>query len=79
MASDKASPEINVPAGVKKESFQLEETFMTTKVGQANILRKVGKNDAFTYSHEMRYEINGEKIQKKRQITAREYIELNES
>jgi len=39
----------------------------------------VGKNDAFTYSHEMRYEINGEKIQKKRQITAREYIELIES
>ena len=31
-------------------------------MGQANILRKVGKNDAFTYSHEMRYEINGEKI-----------------
>jgi CYTH domain-containing protein len=48
-------------------------------VGQANILRKVGKNDAFTYSHEMRYEINGEKIQKKRQITAREYIELCEN
>ena len=48
-------------------------------MGQANILRKVGKNDAFTYSHEMRYEINGEKIQKKRQITAREYIELIES
>jgi hypothetical protein len=27
----------------------------------------------------MRYEINGEKIQKKRQITAREYIQLSES
>ena len=27
----------------------------------------------------MRYEIKGEKIQKKRQITAREYIELSES
>ena len=52
---------------------------MTTQVGQANILRKVGKNDAFTYSHEMRYEVNGEKIQKKRQITAREYIELSEN
>lgn len=39
----------------------------------------MGKNDAFTYSHEMRYEISGEKIQKKRQITAREYIELSES
>ena len=27
----------------------------------------------------MRYEISGEKIQKKRQITAREYIELSEN
>lgn len=79
LATDKPSPEINVPAGVKKESFQLEETFIATQVGEANILRKIGKNDAFTYSHEMRYEINGEKIQKKRQITAREYIELLEN
>jgi hypothetical protein len=62
LASDKANPEFDVPTGVKKETFQLEETFMTTQVGQANILRKVGKNDAFTYSHEMRYEVNGEKI-----------------
>ena len=79
LASDRSNPEINVPNGVKKETFQLEETFLNTQVGDANILRKVGKNDAFTYSHEMRYEINGEKIQKKRQITAREYIELCEN
>ena len=39
----------------------------------------MGKNDAFTYSQEMRYEIKGEKIQKKRQIGARDYIELSES
>ena len=62
LASDRSNPEINVPNGVKKETFQLEETFLNTQVGDANILRKVGKNDAFTYSHEMRYEINGEKI-----------------
>lgn len=60
--ADKSVPEIRVPDGIKKESFQLEETFIVTQVGQANILRKIGKNDAFTYSHEMRYEINGEKI-----------------
>lgn len=51
-----------MPVGIKKESFDLEETFITTQVGQANILRKIGKNDAFTYSHEIRYEVNGEKI-----------------
>lgn len=78
LAYDKPNIEINLPQGVKKESFQLEETFITTQVGNANFLRKVGKNDAFTYSHEMRYEIKGEKIQKKRQITAREYIELSQ-
>lgn len=33
LAYDKPNIEINVPQGVKKESFQLEETFITTKVG----------------------------------------------
>ena len=51
-----------MPDSIKKEQFELEETFMATAVGQANILRKIGKNDAFTYSHEVRYEVNGEKI-----------------
>ena len=76
---DKPNPEFNVPPGVKVETFQLEETFITTTLGQANILRKIGKNDAFTYSQEMRYEIKGEKIQKKRQIGARDYIEMSEN
>ncbi len=40
----------------------MEEIFIKTSVGDSNVLRKVGKNDSFTYSHEMRYEINGEKI-----------------
>jgi len=30
LAYDKPNIEINVPLGVKKESFQLEETFITT-------------------------------------------------
>ena len=62
LVAEKPNPEFNVPHGVKVETFQLEETFITTAIGQANILRKVGKNDAFTYSQEMRYEIKGEKI-----------------
>lgn len=43
------------------------------------MLYKVGKNDSYTYSHEMRLSLKGEKIQKKRQITAREYIQLLDS
>jgi len=79
LVADKLNPEWRIPNHIKLESFSIEEIFILTPVGQANILRKVGKNDAFTYSHEMRYEISGEKIQKKRQITPREYIELSEN
>jgi hypothetical protein len=58
----------------------LEETFLTfTSEEQVdNVARKVGKNDSFIYSHETKFLYNNEKITKKRQITAREYIELLE-
>lgn len=81
LASNNKNFEIKMPEGVeiKPEVFVLEETFIRTVVGESNLLRKVGKNDSFTYSHEVRYDINGEKILKKRQITAREYIELIEN
>ena len=45
----------------------------------SNIVRKIGKNDAFIYSNEIRYIQNQEKITRKKQITAREYIELLDS
>lgn len=75
---DKNAPELHQIASIKIEVFQVEQTFLKTSVGES-ILHKVGKNDSFTYSHEMRYDIKGENIQKKRQITAREYIQLLES
>ncbi len=43
-----------------------------------NFIRKVGKNDSFNYNHEIRFYQNNERIVKKRQISAREYIELFE-
>ena len=76
---DHKNPELHLGADVKVETFQIEETFLTTSVGDCNVLHKVGKNDSYTYSHEMRLSLKGEKIQKKRQITAREYIQLLES
>jgi hypothetical protein len=76
LAVDKRNTELNIPAEIKREIFKLDETFIKTSVGESNMLRKIGKNDSYTYSHEMRYEIKGEKIQKKRGIHAREYIEL---
>lgn len=71
--------EITLPKNVKKEFFQLEETFlMATGEQVENFIRKIGKNDSFNYSHEIRFYQNNERIVKKRQISAREYIELFE-
>lgn len=74
---DSKNPELKV-ADIKVETFLIEESFLQTNVGDSNVLHKIGKNDAYTYSHEMRFTLKGEKIQKKRQITAREYIQLLE-
>ena len=77
LALDNKNPEIKID-GIKVETFIIEESFLKTSVGDSNVLHKVGKNDSYTYSHEMRFTLKGEKIQKKRQITAREYISLLE-
>ena len=71
--------ELTLPKGVKKEFFQLEETFLIATGDQVeNFIRKVGKNDSYNYNHEIRFYQNNERIVKKRQISAREYIELQE-
>jgi len=71
--------EINLPKGVKKEFFQIEENFLIATGDQVeNFIRKTGKNDSFNYNHEIRFYKGGERIVKKRQISAREYIELFE-
>lgn len=78
--ADKNNTDIKVPKQIKKEFFQLDETFLHTEVpGGSNLIRKIGKNDSFIYSNEVRYTHNGERIQRKKQITAREYIELLET
>ena len=69
----------NLPKKIKLEYFQIEEVFLITTGDMVeNFLRKAGKNDSFTYSHEMRSYQSGERIEKRRQISAREYIELLE-
>jgi hypothetical protein len=69
-----------MPTKVKKEYFNIEETFLTFTADEQidNVARKIGKNDSFIYYHETRLMQNQEKIVKKRQITAREFIELLE-
>ena len=83
LVTDMNSHDINVPKNIKREFFQLDETFLSTPHNTSpydvNLLRKIGKNDSFIYSNELRFIQNNEKIQKKKQITAREYIELLET
>lgn len=76
---DKNNQDIKVPQKIKKEFFQVDETFLHTEIRDGtSMVRKIGKNDSFIYSAEIRYVQNGERIHKKKQITAREYIHLLE-
>ena len=71
--------DIETPNKVKKEVFQAEEIFLTaTKESTEAFMRKVGKNDSYIYTHEVRQYVGKERIQKKRQLAAREYIEMLE-
>jgi len=78
---DKNYHDFKVPKQIKKEFFQVDETYLAVQKSElsddgTNIVRKIGKNDSFIYSHEINFVLNQEKIVRKRQITAREYIEL---
>lgn len=71
--------DINTPSKVKKEVFHVVETFLRqTSNNTEAFVRKFGKNDSFIYTHEVRTYKNKERVQTKRQITAREYIETCE-
>lgn len=79
LACDGKGLEDLVPQDIKCEVFKVEETFIhSAVVGQSSMLLKIGKNDSFTYSHHIKFVQKGEKIVKKRGITAREYIEMLE-
>ena len=68
----------NEPDNLKRETFEVEEVYLL-KPNKECIeckIRSRGKEDSFTYIQETRSIINGEEIIMKRQITAREYIQL---
>jgi hypothetical protein len=52
---DHKNPELTLHHNLKVETFQIEEVFLKTQVGDCNVLHKIGKNDSYTYSHEMRF------------------------
>lgn len=48
--------EISLPKKVKSEHFILDETFLLATGDQVeNFIRKIGKNDSFSYTHEIRF------------------------
>jgi hypothetical protein len=45
--------EVHTPRGVRLEYFQIEEVFLLNQNDTVeNFIRKIGRNDVFTYSHE---------------------------
>ena len=69
--------DINTPKNVKKEVFQCEKTFLNlTKDRVEAFIQKIGKNDSYVYNQEHRKYENNERVTTKRQISAREYIEM---
>ena len=59
--------DIDTPSKIKKEVFQIEETFLqATKDTTEAFIRKIGKNDSYIYTHEVRQYRAQERIQKKR-------------
>lgn len=75
---------IKIPDDVLHETIHMSETQLRDvnegkqdhKTKKRTILRKRGKEGHFYYNTESRYIWEGQRIQKKRQITAREYMEM---
>jgi hypothetical protein len=70
--------DVMTPKNIKKEVFTVEETYLhkTSEKDQIeDFITKIGKNDSFVYTHEVRLYKNGQRVVKKRQVSAREYIE----
>jgi len=65
------------------EESQVYETFIKFASNEGKVLEssieKKGQNRAFTYTHKILLERNGQKMQKKRSISASEYIELSQN
>lgn len=68
---------VSLPSDLKRESFQILEVFLQVTGDQVdNFIRRSGRNDTYIYLHEMRFFRSNERIVRKRQISAREFIDL---
>jgi CYTH domain-containing protein len=68
---------INEPTDLKRETFEVEEVFLVCRKDELESkIRSRGKEDSYTYILETRSIVKGQEIIKKRQISAREFIQL---
>ncbi len=68
---------------IRLEEFDIEEIYIKLPDEEdrkeMNVrIRKRGQKDSFTYQQSISYVENNTKIEKKRQITSREYMKLKE-
>jgi hypothetical protein len=74
---------IEFASGQAFEESQVYETFIKFASNEGKVLEssieKKGQNRAFTYTHKILLERNGQKMLKKRSISASEYIELSQN
>ena len=79
MGSQAAIP-INLPAGQPFEESQVIETFIDYSASEGKTIEssveKRGSNVAFTYTHKVQIEKHGQRFQKKKAISATDYIAL---
>ena len=66
------------PQDLKRETFEVEEVFLISRHKEEieSKIRSRGKEDSYTYVHETKTLLKGEEIIRKRQISAREFIQL---
>ena len=69
---------LDEPPNLKRETFEVEEVFLVTRSEEEyeSKIRSRGKEDSYTYIHETKTVLKGEEIIRKRQISAREFIQL---
>eukprot|EP01017_Pseudomicrothorax_dubius_P004048 TRINITY_DN1072_c0_g1_i1.p2 TRINITY_DN1072_c0_g1~~TRINITY_DN1072_c0_g1_i1.p2 ORF type:complete len:494 (+),score=140.30 TRINITY_DN1072_c0_g1_i1:36-1484(+) len=71
--------EFKLPSDIRFERFQVEEMFLKKeRTGATSSIRKRGQNGNYTYSQTTRLPPNekGERVEIKRQLSAREYLTL---
>jgi len=64
---------VNLPESLNYEQFDVEETYLISQDSEEKVRRR-GQNGSFSYVHHVRKTVNGQRVEKKTQISARDYM-----